>query len=55
MISLTYETVARFAQQGGAIYFSVIFLIGAVYAFWPKNRETFQRAARLPLDEESRP
>jgi cytochrome c oxidase cbb3-type subunit IV len=55
MSALSYEAVARFAQQGGAVYFAVLFFIGAAYALWPKNRETFQRAARAPLDEEPRP
>jgi len=49
---MTYETVARFAQQAGLIYFGLIFLAGAAYAFWPRNRETFERAASIPLDED---
>ncbi|MDP1631021.1 MAG: cbb3-type cytochrome c oxidase subunit 3 [Caulobacter sp.] len=49
---MTYETVARIAQQGGLIYFGLIFLVGIAYALWPKNREAFDRAARLPLEED---
>jgi len=49
---MTYETVSRLVQQGGAVYFFVIFLGGVVYAMWPKKKEEFQRAARLPLDED---
>jgi len=49
---MTYEAVSRFAQQGGAVYFFVIFLAGAAYAFWPRMRDTFDKAARAPLDEE---
>jgi cytochrome c oxidase cbb3-type subunit 4 len=49
---MTYETLAKIAQQGGAVYFILIFLAGAVYAFWPGNRAMFERAARLPLEEE---
>jgi cytochrome c oxidase cbb3-type subunit 4 len=49
---MTYETMARIAQQGGAVYFFLIFLGGLVYAMWPKKRDEFRRAARLPLDEE---
>ncbi len=49
---MSYEAVAKFAQQGGAIYFCAIFLVVLVYALWPKNRDLFARAARLPLDEE---
>ena len=49
---MTYEIAARFAQQGGLIYFGVIFLVGCAYAFWPKNRDEFVRAANLPLEED---
>ncbi|HET9161799.1 MAG TPA: cbb3-type cytochrome c oxidase subunit 3 [Caulobacteraceae bacterium] len=55
MSALSYEAVARFAQQGGAVYFVILFVIGAAYAFWPKNKEKFDRAARAPLNEEPRP
>ena len=47
-----YETVAQFAQQGGTIYFGLIFFAGVAYALWPKHKEAFQRLAQLPLDED---
>ena len=49
---MTYEIAARFAQQGGLIYFGLIFLAGCAYAFWPKNRDAFVHAANLPLEED---
>jgi len=49
---MTYEQIARLAQQGGLIYFVLIFAGGLVYAMWPKNKETFQRAARMPLEDD---
>ena len=49
---MTYETVSRLVQQGGTIYFVLLFLGVCAYAFWPKNKDEFQRAARLPLDED---
>lgn len=49
---MTYEIAASFAQQGGLIYFGLIFLGGCAYAFWPKNRDAFVRAANLPLEED---
>lgn len=48
---MTYETVARFAQQFGLIYFGLIFLAGTVWALLPRHRETYRAAARLPLEE----
>lgn len=47
---MTYETVARFAQQGGLIYFGLIFLAGVAYAMWPSKKAEFDNAARMPLD-----
>lgn len=49
---MTYETAARIAQQGGLIYFGLIFLAGCAYALWPAKREEFRRAAHLPLEKE---
>jgi cytochrome c oxidase cbb3-type subunit 4 len=49
---MTYETASRLAQQGGTIYFVVLFVCAFAYAMWPKNKDEFQRAARLPLEEE---
>ena len=47
-----YEAVSRFAQQGGTIYFALLFAVGVIYALWPRNKEAFQRLARLPLEDE---
>ncbi|HEY9234488.1 MULTISPECIES: cbb3-type cytochrome c oxidase subunit 3 [Phenylobacterium] len=55
MSGLEYETVARFAQQGGLIYFGAIFAAGVLYALWPRHREAFQRMAHLPLQDEETP
>ncbi len=52
MSGLTYETVAKIAQQGGLIYFGLIFAAGTAYALWPKHKEAFDRLAQLPLEED---
>jgi cytochrome c oxidase cbb3-type subunit 4 len=49
---VSYETLSRFAQQGGSIYFSLLFVAALIYALWPRNRSRFDAAARMPLDEE---
>ncbi len=49
---MTYETVSRLVQQGGVVYFAILFAAVCVYAFWPKNKATFDKAARAPLDAE---
>jgi cytochrome c oxidase cbb3-type subunit 4 len=52
MSALSYEAVARFAQQGGTLYFGALFAAGLVYALWPKHREAFDRLAQLPLQDD---
>lgn len=49
---MTYETVSRIAQQGGLIYFTLIFLAGVAYALLPSRRDMFRQAARRPLEDE---
>jgi len=49
---MTYETVAKIAQQGGLVYFTLIFLAGVTYALWPSHRDAFRKAASLPLEDE---
>lgn len=49
MSGLTYEGLARFAQQGGSLYFGLLFLAGVAYALWPRHREEFRRLSHLPL------
>ena len=49
---MSYETVSRLAQQGGTVYFALIFLAVCVYAFWPSKKAEFDKAARAPLDAE---
>ena len=52
MSGLSYEAVARFAQQGGTLYFGLIFFAGLIYALWPRHKEAFQRLAHLPLEDD---
>jgi cytochrome c oxidase cbb3-type subunit IV len=49
---MTYETVSMAVQQGGTVYFIILFIAAAAYAFWPKKREEFEKASRAPLDAE---
>jgi cytochrome c oxidase cbb3-type subunit 4 len=52
MSGLSYEAVAAFAQQGGTIYFGLIFAAGLIYALWPRHKEAFDRLAQLPLEDD---
>ena len=52
MSGLSYETVSRFAQQGGTVYFGVMFFAGCVYALWPGSKDAFEQLAQLPLEDD---
>ena len=52
MSGLSYEAVAQFAQQGGTLYFGLIFAAGLIYALWPTHKEAFRRLAQLPLEKD---
>lgn len=49
---LTYETLRNFAASWGTVYFAVIFVAALVYALRPSNRDKFEEAARIPLQED---
>jgi cytochrome c oxidase cbb3-type subunit 4 len=49
---MSYDTISRLVQQGGEVYFGLIFAVICVYAFWPRNKAKFDRAARLPLEDD---
>lgn len=48
----TYTALARFAQQGGLIYFVIGFAAVLVYALRPSARSKFDDAAKIPLRED---
>ena len=50
MSAPTYEAVARFAQQGGTIYFGVLFVICLAFALRPRQKATYDHLAALPLE-----
>ena len=55
MSGLSYEAVAMFAQQGGTIFFGLMFAGGLIYALWPRHKQAFQRLAQLPLEDDEAP
>jgi cytochrome c oxidase cbb3-type subunit 4 len=50
-----YEDVLAFAQSWGAVYFTLMFIVAFAYAYWPRNRSTFEKAASIPLENEDAP
>jgi cytochrome c oxidase cbb3-type subunit IV len=52
---MSYEIAAAFAQTWGTLYAVLLFAGACLYAFWPRNADTFRRAADLPLKEDDEP
>lgn len=48
-----HEFLSDLAQTVGLLLFVLAFVLVLIYTFAPANRKTFDRAASLPLDEES--
>ncbi|MDQ0315093.1 cbb3-type cytochrome c oxidase subunit 3 [Amorphus orientalis] len=49
---MTYDAVADFAQTWGLVLFIAAFVLIVAYAVWPKNKKTFDDAARIPLEDD---
>jgi len=49
---MDYDTVSAFAKSWGLVYLMAVFVGVCVYAFWPRNKATFDRAAQMPLDKD---
>lgn len=48
---MSYEQATHFAQTWGLVLLAGGFAAAIAYALWPRNRETFERAARAPLND----
>ncbi|MFQ5562786.1 MAG: cbb3-type cytochrome c oxidase subunit 3 [Parvularculaceae bacterium] len=47
-----YETLSHFAQTAGLLLFILAFVLVLIYALAPGNRKNFERASRIPLEDE---
>ena len=52
MEAWAYEDVLAFTQSWGVVYFLLMFAAAFTYALWPSNKEAFQEAARMPLNDD---
>jgi cytochrome c oxidase cbb3-type subunit 4 len=47
-----YEDVLAFTRSWDAVYFTLMFVAALAYACWPRNKARFDRAARMPLEDD---
>jgi cytochrome c oxidase cbb3-type subunit 4 len=51
---MSYEEMLALSKSWGLVYLFFIFAGVCLYAFWPRNKAKFDRAAQMPLDEDER-
>jgi len=49
---MTHAEIVQLVGTYGQLYIIGIFLLAAAYALWPRNKAKFDRAARIPLDDD---
>ncbi len=54
-MNVSYETLVAFSKSWGLIYMMSFFLCVCVYAFWPRNKERFERAKNSILGQDDKP
>jgi len=54
-MSMTYDAVVRLVGTYGQLYMLVLFLALVGLSLWPRKGRSFERAARIPLDDEPSP
>ena len=45
-------SLANVARITGLVVLIAVFVVVLVYALWPRNRAKFDRASRIPLEED---
>ena len=49
-----YDFLAQFAQTGGLLLFVFAFILVLIYALAPGNKDKFDKAGRMPLQDGDR-
>jgi cytochrome c oxidase cbb3-type subunit 4 len=52
---MTYDTIATVSQVASLLFFVAMFAAVLAYAFWPSNRDHFDRVQQQSLDLKSAP
>ena len=49
---MSYEAIRSWAGMAGLFIFIILFVLVLIYVFWPGNKDEFERARRLPLEND---
>ncbi len=52
---MEHATIQMISGTVGLVIFVLLFVGVLTYALWPKNKDRFARAARLPLEDKPGP
>jgi cytochrome c oxidase cbb3-type subunit 4 len=53
MTNWAFEEILAFTRSWDVVYFTLMFLAAALYAYWPRNKARFDRAAQIPLEDDN--
>ena len=54
-MDVDHDTLVAFAKSFGLFYLIALSIGTVIFAFWPSNKERFDRAAQSILDDGDRP
>jgi cbb3-type cytochrome oxidase subunit 3 len=49
---MTYDAIRSLAGVAGLVIFISLFALVLAYVFWPGNKDSFERARRLPMEKD---
>ncbi len=52
---MDYNSLVMITQLVGLVLFIGLFVAVLIYALWPGNRKRFDRASRVPLEQDDTP
>ena len=52
---MDYHTVETISQTVALVFFFALFIAVCIYTFWPGNKKRFEKAAELPLKDNTDP
>lgn len=52
-MSMTYDAIVRLVGTYGQLYMLVLFVALVGISIWPRKGRSFERSARIPLDDAS--
>ena len=54
-MSLDHDALVWFSKSFGLLYLIGLSIVVVVYAYWPSNKQRFDRAADAILEDEDKP